>query len=154
MRIRDLDTQEGEPLCDLGQEVRRVARAHEVMEAEDRVWAAAPAAEARQVLGILVDNAERHNPQGTPIELGWRREGELAAAWVRDEGAGMTPDVVAHAFDRFFRGDRQGGLGLGLALAKVLVESRGGTVEIETAEGKGTRVDVRWPVGHPPTVEA
>jgi two-component system OmpR family sensor kinase len=153
-RIRDLDTQEGDPLSDLGQEVRRTAHGHAVTAGAEGVLAAAPAAEVRQVLGILVDNAERHNPQGTLVELGWRRDGEMALAWVRDAGEGMTPDVAAHAFDRFYRGDRQGGLGLGLALAKVLVESRGGSVALETGPGKGTRVEVRWPAGAPPAEPA
>ncbi len=150
LRIRDLDTQEGEPLCDLSTAVRQTARGHMVTEGPEDAWATAPAAEVRQVLGLLVDNAERHNPPGTEIDLGWRREDGQVVAWVRDQGVGMAPEVAEHAFDRFYSGDRQGGLGLGLALARVLVASRGGSVDLETEQGKGTTAWVRWPLGAPP----
>ena len=152
-RIRDLDTKEGESLSELALSVRRASHGHLLAAGPQDVWVSVPAAEVRQVLELLVDNAERHNPPDTAIDLGWRRDGDGVAVWVRDQGAGMTPEVAAHAFDRFYRGDRQGGLGLGLALARVLVESRGGTVELETAPGKGTTVTERWPVGEPPTAE-
>ncbi len=150
LRIRDLDTQEGEPLSDLPEAVRQTAHGHKVSEGPRDLWVTAPAAEVRQVLGILVDNAERHNPPGTDIDLGWRLDGQEAVVFVRDSGVGMTAEVAEHAFDRFYSGDRQGGLGLGLALARVLVTSRGGSVDLETAPEEGTTVWVRWPVDTPP----
>lgn len=150
LRIRDLDTQEGEPLADLSLAVRRTTRGHLLVEGPKDTWVSAPAAEVRQVLELLVDNAERHNPPGTEIELGWRRDEEVGVAWVQDRGTGMPPEVAEHAFDRFYRGDLLGGLGLGLALARVLVESRGGTVSLQTEVGGGTIVTVRWPLGEPP----
>ena len=150
-RIRDLDAQEGEPLSELGLSIRPAARGHQLAEGPQGTWVQAPAAEVRQVIELLVDNAERHNPPGTAIDLGWRREGDEAVAWVSDRGVGMAPDVAAHAFDRFYRGDRQGGLGLGLALARVLVASRGGTVDLGTAVGQGTTITIRWPIAEAPT---
>ena len=150
LRIRDLDTQEGEPLSDLSRIVPQLSRGYEMTAGPADTWVTAPAAEVRQVLELLLDNAERHNPPGTEITLGWRREGGQAMAWVEDKGVGMTAEVKEHAFERFFRGDRLGGLGLGLSLARVLVESRGGSVELETEPGKGTGVRVRWPLGTAP----
>ena len=149
-RIRDLDTQEGDPLSQLALAVRRAARGHARTDGPEDTWVTAPAAEVRQVLELLVDNAERHNPPSTEIDLGWRQDAGVAVAWVRDKGSGMPPEVAEHAFERFYRGDRHGGLGLGLALARVLVESRGGTVAMETEIGKGTTVTVRWPLADPP----
>ncbi len=148
-RIRDLDAKEGEALSELGQAVTRAARGHRLVAGPQATWVAAPAAEVGHVLDLLVDNATRHNPPGTEIELGWRHDGELAAAFVRDHGLGMSPETEEHAFDRFYRGEHSGGLGLGLALARVLVESRGGRVELTTALGAGTTVTVRWPLGLP-----
>ncbi len=153
-RIRDLDTKEGEPVSNLGQVIGRAARGHRLSGGPQDTWIAAPAAEVGQVIDLLVDNAVRHNPPDTDIELGWRRATDMAVAWVRDNGVGMTQETAEHAFERFYRGDSAGGLGLGLALARVLVESRGGTVELETSPGQGTRVTVRWPAAPPPEAQA
>ena len=152
-RIRDLDSSEGEPHTSLGPAVHRAARSHPVAAGED-LLVAAPTAEVEHVLDLLVDNAERHNPPGTPIALGWRREGDAAVAWVEDEGEGMSPEVRERAFERYYRGDRQGGLGLGLALVRVLTESRGGSVELDSAPGRGTRATVRWPLAPPAPEDA
>jgi len=148
-RIRDLDAKEGDPVSDLGLSVSRAARGHLLAAGPDGTWVSAPAAEVGHVLDLLVDNAMRHNPPGTAIEVGWRREGDLALAWVRDQGVGMAREIAEHAFDRFYRGDREGGLGLGLSLVRVLVGSRGGSVDLTTAPGQGTTVTVRWPAAAP-----
>ena len=144
-RIRDLDATEGEACADLAQAVRRAARGHTLSPGPDPAWVAAPAAELGQVLDLLADNAVRHNPPGTRVDLGWSLREHEAVAYVADEGVGMTEEAAAHAFDRFYRGDELGGLGLGLALARVLVESRGGTIALATAPGQGTTVTVHWP---------
>ncbi len=149
-RIRNLDTRESDALSELAPTLRRAARGHKLEEGPQGLWVAAPAAEVQQVLGLLVDNAERHNPPGTSVEVGWRQEHDMASVWVRDRGVGMTPEVAAHAFERFYSGDGQGGLGLGLALARVLVASRGGSVDLATGAGKGTEVTIRWPVATAP----
>ncbi len=153
-RIRDLDANEGESRANLGQAVRRAARDHVLQAGPEETWVAAPTAEIGQVLDLLVDNAVRHNPAETRIELGWRRDAGTAVAWVKDDGVGMTQEMALHAFDRFYRGDRLGGLGLGLALVRVLVESRGGTVELTTAPGQGTTVTVHWPQAVPPQADS
>jgi two-component system OmpR family sensor kinase len=69
---------------------------------------------------------------------------------VADRGGGMTPADASHAFDRFYRADASrnrdsGGSGLGLSIAKAIVDAHGGTIELTTARGEGTRVTIRLP---------
>jgi signal transduction histidine kinase len=94
-----------------------------------------------QVLGNLVSNALRHTPEGGTITLSARRQGEALLLAVQDTGAGIDPKGLPHLFERFYRGDKtrqqQGGeSGLGLAIAKSLVEAHGGTIAA-ASEGLG-----------------
>lgn len=71
------------------------------------------------------------------------QEKKLARVQVHDTGAGITPDALPHVFERFWRGDKarsrtQGSTGLGLAIAKQLVEAHGGEIGVESEPGKGT----------------
>lgn len=137
-------TEGGPAEADLLDCARRVAGTHPVHGLS--VGTSAPRAEVEQVIALLVDNAERHNPERTVISLTVGRADGMAYVEVSDTGRGMTQDELSHAFDRFYRGAGSGGLGLGLPLAKVLVESRGGSCELESAPGRGTRVRVTWPM--------
>jgi signal transduction histidine kinase len=112
-----------------------------------------------QVLANLVHNAAKFTPEEGAIRITAAAEGGAAVLRVHDEGRGMTPDVLAHAFELFVQGpaplDRQqGGLGLGLTLVHRLVEMHGGTVEAHS-EGadRGTEIIVRLPrTAAPPAV--
>jgi two-component system sensor histidine kinase BaeS len=101
-----------------------------------------------QVLGNLVGNALRYTPAGGQITLAAM---EMAATKndnnvhliVRDTGAGIAPDDLPRIFDRFYRGDASRGQqasesGLGLAIAKSIVELHGGTIAVESTLGVGT----------------
>lgn len=95
----------------------------------------------KQVLLILVDNALVHTPAGTPVALIAAVNETHVTFNVRDSGPGIAPDVLPHIFERFYRGQvsRTGrGAGLGLAIARELVEAQGGTLTVQSAPGQGT----------------
>ena len=97
-----------------------------------------------QVLDNLVANALDHAPAGTTVTI----SADGAPPWVelrvRDEGAGMTPEQRARAFDGFWRATSgPGGSGLGLAIVRKLVEADGGEIELAPAPGGGTDAVVR-----------
>jgi CheY-like chemotaxis protein len=102
-----------------------------------------------QVVVNLLTNAAKYTPDGGSINLSVQREGEDAVVRVRDSGMGIRPDLLSQVFDLFSQGtttlDRgQGGLGIGLALVKYLVEMHGGTVEARSAgHGMGSEFIVR-----------
>ncbi|MDP2774429.1 MAG: HAMP domain-containing sensor histidine kinase, partial [Nocardioides sp.] len=101
-----------------------------------------------QVITNLLTNARKHTPSGTEVMVVLGDQGFE----VRDDGPGFPPELVAHAFERFARGDaarnREGGVGLGLALVHAIVTAHGGTVSL-ASEPADTRILVRlrycWP---------
>ncbi len=102
----------------------------------------------KQVLLILLDNAHVHTAPGTVVEVrtGCTERGVVIS--VRDAGPGITPDVLPHIFERFFRANvsRSGpGAGLGLAIAKELVEAQNGTIAVESEVGRGSTFTVVLP---------
>ena len=104
-----------------------------------------------QVVANLLNNANKYTPEGGRIELRLRQDDGDYVLTVSDDGIGMEPQLVARVFDLFSQAERtpdrsQGGLGLGLALAKSLVELHGGSVQAESAGlGKGSTFTVRLP---------
>jgi PAS domain S-box-containing protein len=114
------------------------------------------AARLRQVVWNLLHNAIKFTPEGGRVELRMKRAGQRVHLIVSDTGRGIEPDFLPAVFDRFSQGDmsrtrRHGGLGLGLALAKQLVEMHGGTIEAESAgAGRGATFTVTLPLGTPP----
>jgi len=101
----------------------------------------------------LLENAVRYGPEGGSVEVAVIRENSGPARIVfEDHGAGIALADLPHVFERFYRGDPSrtrttGGFGLGLAIAKALVEAYGGTITADSAPGKGTRMTVELPVG-------
>jgi signal transduction histidine kinase len=104
-----------------------------------------------QVVGNLLGNATKYTPEGGHIQLRLTREYDQYIVTVSDDGIGMDPALVERVFDLFTQAERtpdrsQGGLGLGLALAKSLVELHGGAVGAYSAGlGKGSTFTVRLP---------
>lgn len=99
----------------------------------------------RQVLLILLDNALRYTPQGGGIRLETKPAGKTQQIRVTDTGIGIPEKDLPHVFERFYQGSRPGisetrSNGLGLSIAKGLVEAQGGTIQVESQEGKGTCV--------------
>ena len=108
-----------------------------------------------QVVGNLLENAITHTPQGGRVTLsGTMSEGQATIS-VTDTGPGIAPDDLSRVFDRFYRADPSraratGGSGLGLTIARRLVEAHGGTIEAESAVGEGSRFTIRLPAPHFP----
>jgi two-component system, OmpR family, sensor kinase len=100
-------------------------------------------ADLDQILDNLIDNAIAYAPG--PIELETGRVDSAVFVAVRDHGEGIAPHERAHVTERFYRGSKtpSGGSGLGLAIARDLAEKWGGSLTVQTAEGGGTRIDVR-----------
>lgn len=93
-----------------------------------------------RVIRNLVDNAIRHTPNGSSVDVTVTVVGSSARVEVADQGEGFPPEFASQAFDRFSRADPSrmrstGGAGLGLAIARGLVEAHGGTIEIRPAPG-------------------
>ncbi len=96
----------------------------------------------------LLSNAIKFSPEGGVIRVWLDSDGDLITVVIADEGPGMTKEVQARVFDRFYQGDpshKGEGNGLGLPIVKRLVELSGGTVDITSAPGKGTRMSVTLP---------
>jgi signal transduction histidine kinase/CheY-like chemotaxis protein len=111
----------------------------------------------QQIVGNLLANAVKFTPEGGEIDVGLTREGSRAHLVVRDTGEGIAAHLLPHIFDRFRQGSTgtarmHGGLGLGLALVRHLVEAHGGTVRAASeGEGKGACFTVDLPLAAEPT---
>ncbi len=105
-------------------------------------------ARLRQLVGILVDNAIRHAPDGSRVDVRVRTDGPHAILVVEDEGPGIRPEDLPRVFDRFYRaaGAPGGGTGLGLAIAAWIVERHGGRIAAANRESTGARFTVRLPL--------
>ena len=104
----------------------------------------------RRALANVVRNAVEHSPPGASVRVAARSPTHAAELVVTDQGEGIPPEVLAHVFDRFYRGDparsrARGGSGLGLAIARWALREMGGDLTIESAPGSGTRVTLRLP---------
>ena len=98
-----------------------------------------------QVILNLVTNAAYALAQGGRVAVSLTPDGDDVRLVVEDDGAGMTADVAARAFEPFFTTRGGEGIGLGLPIVRGIVERHGGTVSLETAPGAGTKVTVRLP---------
>ena len=115
------------------------------------IWLNADPARLEQVLVNLLTNAAKYTPHGGQISLIVQQEGQDVLVRVRDTGLGIASDLLPHIFDLFTQAtqslDRSiGGLGIGLALVKRLVEMHGGRVEVTSKPGSGSEFVVRLPV--------
>jgi heavy metal sensor kinase len=104
----------------------------------------------RRALLILMDNAVKYSPRGGSIQVGLVSRDGCAVASVSDRGIGIGPQDLAHIFDRFWRADKarsreQAGAGLGLAIAKWIVDMHEGTISVQSEPGKGSVFEIRLP---------
>ncbi|MBO0719918.1 MAG: PAS domain-containing sensor histidine kinase [Blastocatellia bacterium] len=110
-----------------------------------------------EVLYSLIDNATKYSPAGTPIRISVERApNEMIEFGIEDEGRGIPPELRERVFDKFFRATDEGaaslgrpkGLGMGLAIARGIVEAHGGSIRVENGKNeKGVRVAFIVPIG-------
>ncbi len=150
---------------DLAEVLRRTIEDHSTLLERERialhartpdapVWVVGDPTRLAQVLGNLVGNATKFSDPGGRVVVSLEREGDDAVVRVRDAGIGIAPDMLARLFVPFEQADEtlartrsRGGLGLGLALVKALVELHGGTVDAYSAGlGEGAEFVVRLPL--------
>ncbi len=102
-----------------------------------------------QALGNLVGNAVKFTPEGGRVGVYVSRDGDQVRFEVRDTGPGIAADQLPHLFDRFWQARHSGrrSVGLGLSIAKGIVEAHGGRIWVESEEGNGARFFVTVPAG-------
>jgi signal transduction histidine kinase len=88
-----------------------------------------------QIMRILLDNALRHTPEGTPVTVIAARDNGYAALTVRDKGRGVPPDSAGQVFERFYTENKATGSGLGLAIARELAERMDGHIALKSRPG-------------------
>jgi two-component system, OmpR family, sensor kinase len=115
--------------------------------------------ELHRMIRNLLENAVRHTPEKTTVELTARRDGDEALLEVLDDGPGIPTGIEKQVFDRFVRGEGPadtvggGGSGLGLAIVRAVAESHGGSVDAGKSTYGGARFSIRLPLEPAPERE-
>jgi two-component system, OmpR family, sensor kinase len=140
----------GQLVAEMATDIAMTAPTHTVtcqVEADTFVLGDEP--QLRQLVGNLLRNAVVHTPPETFVEASVGARGPDVVIVVADDGPGMLPEVSEHAFERFFRPEpgrtRGSGSGLGLAIVEAIATSHGGSVDLESSPGSGTRFTVTLP---------
>src|SRR5690606_7707600 len=133
-------------------EAKGVTLVVDVGGAAEQACVSADAARLQQVVGNLLGNAVKFTPGGGRVDAVLERRGSDARLVVRDTGQGIAPEFLPVVFERFRQADgtitrRHGGLGLGLSIAKHIVEMHGGTIEAASeGPGRGATFTVTLPL--------
>ncbi len=148
-KLRQPNTIAARELLDAGvQQVRTAGREAQVEADEMTLGLRGEPEGLRLALKVLVDNALQFSPAGSKVALGARRSGSGVEFTVRDEGGGVPPHDAAHIFDKGYRGSNAAGLpgsGLGLYMARSIVDVHGGMLRLVNPEGgKGGASFVLW----------
>ena len=104
-----------------------------------------------ELISILINNAIKYSPEGKEVRVSVRIKGKKAVIEVRDQGIGISEKEIPHIFDRFYRADSSrnktivDGYGLGLSIAKSIVDAHKGEIKVESEVGKGSRFIVVLP---------
>jgi signal transduction histidine kinase len=115
------------------------------------LWLKADASRLEQVLVNLLVNAAKYTEPGGQIGLNVTKEGNECVLKVRDSGGGIAPELLPRIFDLFTRGEgarnrEEGGLGIGLALAKRVVEMHGGSIGVQSSPEHGSEFTIHLPI--------
>jgi two-component system, OmpR family, sensor histidine kinase BaeS len=107
----------------------------------------------RQVVSNLISNALRYTPTGGTVVISFTLPHAGGENWaiieIRDTGPGIPAQEIPRIFERFYKGSDSRGMGLGLSIAKTLVEAHGGSITVESREGEGTAFKIRLPQNTP-----
>jgi signal transduction histidine kinase len=117
-----------------------------VSAAENLPWLEIDPGRMRQVLSNLFANALHYSPAGGRISLTSEIDGDNVLLAVQDDGPGISPGDLPHVFERFYKSTDSGGMGLGLAIARHLVEAHGGSITAENGPDRGTIIRILLPV--------
>ena len=123
-----------------------------VLDAPEPVVVAGDRDHLRQAIANLVNNALRHTPDGSLIEVGAHLHNGSALVTVRDHGSGLESDALAHVFDRFWQADtaRAGvGVGLGLSIVAGIAAEHGGTARAVNPDDGGALFTLELPIDAP-----
>ncbi len=118
---------------------------------DDPIYANLDPEKTTQAFVNLLTNAIRFSPEGSEIVVGATDQGDQIMAWVQDKGIGISADQLQKIFEEFYQIEptdkpRQGGLGIGLTIAKGLIEAQGGEIWAESeGEGRGSTFKVLLP---------
>ncbi|MEQ3649915.1 HAMP domain-containing sensor histidine kinase [Hyphomonas sp.] len=126
------------------------------LKASGEVWAEADARAVRQIWQNLVSNAIKYSSSGGTVTLDARDEGNATVLSVTDKGAGMSAEDVRRVLEPFSQGSNskgRQGTGLGLAVVHSFAQLHGGQVVIDSAPGKGTKVEVSLPRANPADIQ-
>ncbi|WP_349728770.1 sensor histidine kinase [Peribacillus frigoritolerans] len=130
----------------IAQTFRRTGNREITIESEFKeIYAMTISSKLEQVIVILLDNAMKYSDSSIQVMI--KRQADEIIIGVKDRGAGISPEHLPHVFERFYRVDssrarKTGGNGLGLSIARSLVESFNGKLEIQSEVGKGTLVTI------------
>ena len=106
----------------------------------------------KQVLLNLIGNAIRYTPAGGQVQLALRKSNDKAQFVISDTGPGIPADDIDHIFERFYRAeksrkrDKNSGFGLGLSIAYWIIHNHGGSIDVASEDGKGTKFTVWLPL--------
>lgn len=104
-------------------------------------------ARLKQAVRIFIENAIKYTPPMGSIKLSLKKEGDVVVVSIADNGIGISKKDMAHIFKRFYRGDKSrnrqaGGYGLGLPIARRIINMHGGKVRLRSRENEGTIIDI------------
>ena len=103
----------------------------------------------QQVLAILFDNAIKYSKSDQPIEITLAKANSMLTIAIKDYGEGISAAEVDNIFERFVRFSKHSeGLGLGLPIAKAIVEAHDGTISVTSTQGQGSVFSVALPLGY------
>ena len=141
-------------LNDLSPKIDSLAREKEILftlNVDENVHVVGDRFKLVQLFSNIFDNAVKYTHKGGSVWATAQAIGKLAVVSISDTGVGIAPENVAQIFERFYRVDKArsrsyGGAGLGLAIAKQIVESHGGRIDVESKLGKGSTFNIFLPL--------